>query len=314
MAFPAQCAASGRRNTTESIQRKRPLALRADKERIDVDGLDDIRKIAREPAEIDQRRNERVTVAGRAAAVAFEQAPGAGGGDQRGGPAMVEEWRRETDVVDQLDQDSAHAEHHDRAHLGIAREAEHGLDPVGQVLGDEKALAAHAERLAPRRQRVDTLAHGSTVAQVQQHQSGIALVRDLGGHGLEHDRKTDFAREAFRFVGSANVPFQHERNPIGAQQRLRFHFVERGRAIALSGSLTPRPRDLAVAEGREKFLGVDPVQGGTAERVDHAHRLFGFGEHRNPRKWRPQAAAVVGRSDRKRREHRNALAGFVRAP
>src|SRR5215217_5537348 len=112
---------SGRRSQdNKTIKCKRAAALLADEERINVDRLDDVTQIARQPAKIDQRLAQRIIVSGLAAAKSIEQPPGARFSHHVQRLLAAEGSGREADILEQLDPDASQAEHHDRSHLDIA--------------------------------------------------------------------------------------------------------------------------------------------------------------------------------------------------
>src|SRR5262249_31071723 len=82
------------------IERER--ASLADQERIDVDGVDHLVKVTREPAEIDQRVDERVPIARLAAAESFDQASGAGRLHHRQGLLAIKAGGRKANVLEEL--------------------------------------------------------------------------------------------------------------------------------------------------------------------------------------------------------------------
>src|SRR5215475_6660188 len=82
-------------------------AALADHERVDVDRFDHVGQLLREAAEIDQRIEQGIAVAGLATAKALEQTTGVCRLDHGEGLVAIEAGRAEAHVLDQLDQDAA---------------------------------------------------------------------------------------------------------------------------------------------------------------------------------------------------------------
>ena len=193
----------------------------ADQERIDVDRLDHVAQITGKPSEIDQRVAQRVDVARLAAAEPVEQCPGAGRAHHLTGLLAVERRRRKADVLEQFDHDAAHAEHDDRTHFNIALHAKHDLGSSGDLLGDQHTVQRRRQRACAGRNGGGGLPHGVGIRQVEEHEAGVAFVRQRSGDGLEHDREADRLRRRHRFVGRCDQPLRWQRNSEFGEQRLR---------------------------------------------------------------------------------------------
>src|SRR5271154_5385864 len=103
-----RCIRLQRPQHDKRVERKRAMLVYH--ERVDIDRVDDVAKIVRQPAEIDQRAGDRVAIAS-LAAITFEQAAGARRLDHRQGAGAVEASRSERDVFDKFDPDAAKPEH-----------------------------------------------------------------------------------------------------------------------------------------------------------------------------------------------------------
>src|SRR5215213_4939724 len=175
----------GRPQNNETIKRKRAATLLAHEERIDIDRLDDVAQIAREPAEIDQCLAQSIIVAGLAAAKSVEQPPGAGLADHLQRLLAVEGCGRETDVLEQLDPDAAQPEHDGRTHFDVALHPEHGFGSARYLLGDQDAVEPSGEGGGARGQRGCGFTYRGGVRQIEDHQPGIALVRNRRRDALQ---------------------------------------------------------------------------------------------------------------------------------
>src|SRR5215208_184026 len=110
----------------ESVDRR--ASVRADDDRVDVDGADEVSKVHRERGESRQGPGQGGYVRRWRAPDPVEQRTGGEPVDEPRGPHFVQGRQGETPVVERLDQYSAGGDHDQRTELRIVHHPERHLD------------------------------------------------------------------------------------------------------------------------------------------------------------------------------------------
>src|SRR5216683_5312284 len=212
-------AASAIRQHDERVERNAAAPPR--QERIDVDLFDACAGVEDEARERDQRRDDRVAIEGRPAAISVEQRPYLRAADQGARRARVERRRRQRHVAAELDVDAAGAEQDDRAHLGIARRAEDELEAVGDLFGDQHSV----ERRAALSHGANDLPVGGAQRLVgvdpDDHAAAVGFVCQRGAHRLGDHPIADPPRHGDGLARIAGDRFARRADAVGPEQRFR---------------------------------------------------------------------------------------------
>ena len=209
------------------IDRDDPGRVR--QQRIDVD-FGDLGKIDDELRHLEEGQRDGVEVGGFAVAVSPQPLEDARALDHGAGKAQIERGELERRVVDDLDADTALAEHqhgteasvllHPEDQLTRARPRNHLFDDEREVAGLGHGLADSGEHLFGR------MAYGPRARQPQRHAADIGLVDDVGRLDLERDRRSDRVGDALGFVGGSCRRGSRGRDAIGRKHLLALDAVQ----------------------------------------------------------------------------------------
>ena len=181
----------------------------------------DVAEVAREPAEIDQRLAQRVDVARLAAAKAFQQAPA------RVACTIARAASRSSVAGAKLTSLNSSTMTPPMPNITTGPISTSRCTPSTTSVPPETCCATSmpssgaGRELARAIERGGGLPHGVGVGEIEQHEPGVALVRQRGRHRLEHDRKADRLRGRHGVVGGLDEALRRQRDAVGAEQQLR---------------------------------------------------------------------------------------------
>ena len=140
--------------------------------------------------------------------------------------------RRQRGVLQQLDQDAAEPDHHQRSEQRIDARADHHLDALRHHLLHQHAgdPRRRRHRIGPRHDRLIRLAHLVGVAQVEPHDASLGLVRQVGRFDLQHHRIAERSRGIHRFVHALRDALADHRHAVQRQHLLRLALGQRAAA------------------------------------------------------------------------------------
>ena len=142
--------------------------------------------------------------------------------EHRGGLARIDGAQAEAHVAQHLDEDSPEAHHHHRAELRIADRADHDFQTGWRHFLDEVALDRCGGDGRQARHRVDRPGDRGAVREPDRHPAGVALVEDVGGDDLHHERGVETGDGRRRLFGAGGDPGTGDVDAVPREQSLAF--------------------------------------------------------------------------------------------
>ncbi len=151
--------------------------------------------------------------------------------DHPGGFGPVERRHPERHVAQHLDQDPAEPEHHDRPEQRVLRHPDDALDPRGRG-------RAHQHAVGHDRRPIEQLGEGPAHLGGRRHagddQAVLALVGQVGGAGLHHDRIPGPTGRPDRVRRGMAEPVVGHGHAVGRQHRLRLELREHDPVLGMA--------------------------------------------------------------------------------
>jgi len=138
--------------------------------------------------------------------------------------AFIERCHPEHHILERFCQYTTQAEHHHGAELMIPRHTDDEFAAPRDHLLHQDALQSDG---GTTHERFETAARAGVVRDIQEHQSCVRLVLDLGRQSLHHHRVPQPAGDFDRLIGRAHGGTLHHRDAVGREQRLGLRLIQR---------------------------------------------------------------------------------------
>ena len=159
--------------------------------------------------------------------------------EHRGGLARVDGAQAEAHIAEHLDEDPPETHHHHRAELRIADRADYDFKTGRCHLLDEVALDPCVGDGGPASHLADRLRDRGAVREPDHDPAGVALVEDVGGDDLRHERAVEAGGDGRRLFGVGDDPGTRDVDAAPREQSLAFAL---GQGIAAGGECVGEER------------------------------------------------------------------------
>lgn len=239
----------GRREVQHEPQVGRHGAGGRGEHRVEV-GLGDLGEVGDQVGEPGEDVGQPLAVHRRAAADPVQHLGGPGVAHLGQGVLAGDRGQAEGDVLEDLDQYAAQAEHHDLAEGGVGGGADDDLGAAADHLLDLHALDGGVGVVGAG-VADDALVGGLDLlggGQPHLNAAGLGLVQDVGGDDLGDDRQPQLHGQRDRFVGAGGQRLAGDRDSVGLGEDLA---LGRGQRAAVLGArpVQHRPYGVAVVAG-----------------------------------------------------------------